>query len=447
MKVQHYQRPPRPSIAKAVAKRIVSATAPYAVNYLLPGAGNAIRYASAAARLANAGMKRWAKKYPPVKEKGERYRTRGRYAGKIKTKKKLVNSYRDVYASKGVSYTDEINGTVDDPDCVYIVHNAISSFNCVIYAVQSLIRKLFEKGGLVIASVEDILPNIAFDNSVNYKINLLGIQTDTGVVSVLSTYNTGTTDTVKSIAATFLTTIMTYSSGHTTIIGVGNSNNILELIKFELYNSDFNVTQGFQYKCALDLRDEHVHVKAVSDLKVQNRTLAFGGSSDSTDISNNPLQGRVYDFSGTPRTRLNVKLLEDVQVASGVQLIRGAEVGVNFKEPPIPKTFWNCKKSAPIRIQPGDIKKTTITYSESKPFLKWLRGLRLQYGTSTTFYEAMTTRPSQMIALEDVINVNASQKISVAYEVNRVTSVYTTTKKTRIIGQPLVATVQNNNTA
>lgn len=406
----------------------MSAIAPYVARSAGP-------YATAAytgyqlARTAYGLGKRMFGSGPAKKIGGRRYVTKGRYLGKIrKPTRRRMKSSVDTAAKRGFVYNEEISGTVSDPDCVYVTANAISSYNAVVYSVQALIRKLFLKSGLRINDKAAEIGNTSFDNSAGFRVQLIVLNVETDVTSVGVTYTTVDNDSCETIALQFTSTIMQYSAGYSTTPGVGNASNAVQPILLQLYNSDYNVSQGFQIKCELDLRQEMIHCKALTNIKIQNRTKSSTGSSDAEDVNNNPLQGRVYQFNNSPRT-VRGSLLEDVRVDSGVQLVRAAQMDSSFKEPPLPKFFWNCKKASSIRLDPGAIKRGVVKYNKSMPYLMWLKNVRLAYSTSATFYESQkNSGPCLMFSLEDVINVNASENISIAYEVNRQVGVYFTTK-------------------
>lgn len=377
------------------------------------------------------------------------YHTLGGYGGKFKkATRKGKKSQMDIYASKGFIYTDEISGTVSDPDCVYITCKALSSYDVIRHAVQALLRKLFTKAGQTFVSPDQEISNTAFNVAAGYKVELEQQQLDTGVYTINASYTTVDGDTLSSVANAFYNSFLQYSAGYTTVPGAGNASNAIELIRMTLYNSDFNTTQGFQFVCNLDLRNERIHVIGKADIKVQNRTKSASSSSDAEDVSNNPLQGRMYMFNGLPRLKNGAGyLLQDIRVDSGVQLVRAAQLtNTGFKEPPSPNNFWNCTKSSAVRLAPGEIKKAVVYEKMNRPFLLWLKNMRVQYSTSTGFYESqLGNRKCCMMAFEDMINVNLSENISIAYECNRQSGIYFTTVKNTSATWAVTNTSLSNN--
>lgn len=358
------------------------------------------------------------------------YATTGSYGGKFKKSDKTDVS--KVYANKGVWSTFEVQGTTSDPDCLYVTHMAIDSFQMVELMILSLFRKLFQKAGYNISNISEILGSINIGNSQDWQIELTQYNQLTGVESVLQSYTTVAADSLITIASQFNANFMLFSSGATTTPSIGAAANDLRLYRLILYQQDYNVTLGKVHECAIQLEDEIVHYYGRSELKVQNRTKSASGSGDSEDVSNNPLVGRLYKFSGIPkcRNKANYPLIS-VPVNNGVQLCRAAEFTGNstMKEPPSPTIFSNCKGSSLIRLEPGQIKETHVKVKKSGSFLNLLQKMRLQYGVGTGFKASYSMFPSEIVSLEDVINVNSSELISLAYEANRVLGAYLVTKK------------------
>lgn len=399
-----------------------------AADYIVPGAGTALR--------AGYGLYKYIKGRKSTKQpvRGMRrraYHTTGSYKGKFK-KGSSKETKEQNYANKGILHTSEVSGTISDPDCVYITHTAVDGYKLVEVAVQALFRKLFQKQGYVITNVDEPLGHISITDAKDWQIELIQQDQLTGTESVLATYVTVAGSTIRSIANEFITYFMQFSSGATTVPGVGASANDKRLRKLILYGQDFNVTRQPVFECQIELDDEVMCVYGYSKIKIQNRTLAPDGGDQANDVSNNPLIGRSYGFKGIPKLRdRNVWPLNSIPINSGIQLIRSAVLTGNtgFKEPPNPSVFSNCQKSAKLKLEPGDIKSSTISFQKNQNFLEMLQKIRLQYGATAAFNSYYSIFPSEMFAFEDMINVNSTQNLSCAYESNQVIGVYFKTKK------------------
>jgi len=384
--------------------------------------------------------------------------TTGKYAGSVRGKKYKVKD-ADVCQAKGFLHTTEVNGTISDPDCCYIMHSTFGGVGPTLEIVmQSLIRKLFLKHGVNITGVQEKIRGYnggsSGGDSDGWRISLVHTSAVTNA-RTYTNYDFGTNETLQSLTGNqqngvspTMASIMNYLYDYTGYASVTRTDIIESL---ELYSKDGNVTDFWHIEASLNLKNETIHYYCKSELKFQNRTKAADGGVDATNINNNPLTGKLYEFtSGVPKTKAyNTFLIERIKDGTGVNLIRGAEFAANvngLKEPPRPKFFSNCKKSSSIRLEPGAIKKHTIIHTVKLKFNQFL----LNHTYQSTGVDRLTIRAAgkcAMIALEDMINVNGSELIGMAYEVNRTYGLYSVTGKyASSVGQ-LYQVTQNNNPA
>lgn len=366
---------------------------------------------------------------------GRDYITRGvtgKYKGAFKKPKRKLN-IPAVLSQKGIMRTNEIHGTIADPDCVYISHTALDSFQAVTESVIALMRKLFEKGGFRISETDLPFDLSALGTSDGMVIRLYQMNVQTGSEGAAVVHSTVVGDTLRTVAQQFIPYFATYSSGFTTTI-TGNLSNVFKPHRLRLFVIDQTDTVNTpKQRCEINLEEEIVQVYGQSTLKVQNRTLAADGGDQSDDVANNPLEGRRYSFKTIPRTRSkSAHALNLMPVDNGVQLVRAAELGQALKEPPPHNYFSNCVGSVKIRLEPGNIKYSRLTYNKEMKYLKFLEKLKLQYGEGPGFFAIQGPFPTNIIALEDVINVNASQNITCAYEANNIIAVSFKTKKSAL---------------
>jgi len=419
-------------------------------NSIYPGAGTAAGLAYDVAKYAHSKVR--SKTLPP------RLRTsKGRFAGGSKTRYSTTGSIGGKFgkiqeklkftkhSNKGLYHVAECNGTVSDPDCVYLSHCAVDSYSVFIQATNALMRKLFEKAGLVITNIDELLVHKSIGNGSDWQVQLTQIDENTGVETVSTSYITGVTDTIAIISNVFFPVFQAFSSGGGTTSGaLGNR---LRLCRLLLYTQDYNTTYSPTFKCGLNLEDEIICVKGISKMKIQNRTLAADGSASREDVSNNPLIGRTYQFKTYPKGRdKRLYLLNTILANEGVNLVRAAQIpGGSYKEPPLPNHFSNCVRSSLVQLEPGQIKYSSVKYEKNMHFLMFLTKVHMLLDNAgpTRFHDAPF--PSQMFALEDMINVNPLQNISVAYEINKELGIYfKTNKKAKAVTSFQQATVSNN---
>jgi hypothetical protein len=369
---------------------------------------------------------------PANKTKHRAYHTHGSYAGNFKKSRKTTTPTTK-YANKGMLQVSEINGSITDANIVYISHTAGDAFKIVQHSVTALIRKLFQKAGVTITSPDMILikDGIPTRTAAGWLLELTSYNGASGVESSLINYTTITGDTLLLVSAVFKNSFIEFSSGYHSSTTGGAAGNDIILKKFNLYQVNDLGSVDSSLAASIELCDEILHVYTTSELKIQNRTLAADAGSDALDVSNNPLIGRNYRFNGMPKIRQTangVYKLNTIPINSGIQLVKGGELPINMREPPDPSQFSNCKGSAKIKLEPGQIKMSKLTWKKSMNFLTFLSKLNIQFGT-TSNYAYHTIVPCEIFALEDMINVTASQLINCAYETNQILGAYLTTRR------------------
>lgn len=352
------------------------------------------------------------------------------------------------YSTKGIVETSEIAGTVSDPNCVYIL-NASLPPGVIDVAIRALVRRLLDKGGWTVRSVNQIISGNGVGNAIDILVQLVE-EDSTGALTVTQ-YPTTATDTIAAIAAAFIGRFSAYSAGN----GFASNSNDLVPKAFQCYTRPGS-DDPWLFKCELNLVEEYIHVHARSGLKIQNRTLAANNSTDSEDVSSNPLTGRSYLFRGMPKTKtLSLYPQLNSMRGDGVLLVRAAEMtgtgplgsSNSPNEPPVPNLFWNCVKASRVYLNPGKLRTSSVSYTKRMKFLTWLKWIRVQYRSSTPNLFEYSTGDCELVALEDMINVNAANNISCAYEVNRLTAVYFTTVPNKYCEGSFAQSSYSNNPA
>lgn len=369
--------------------------------------------------------------------KRDRYITKGTYSGRVKATRKGIYDKFMKYNRTGIVAVNETIGSVTDADCVYIFNEAINSRDLIHMIVRAMVRKLFEKAGIRITGPAD--PVMAIDgggSTVNFTVRLTTQNNVSGVQTHRDfTLLTGTTFTV--LCDWFTNNYEQYCSGH----GELSNANMDELLVLRLLKGVAGtIVANHDVRSELYFNETFIDILGESELKFQNRTKATGGSNDAEDINNNPLVGRSYLFKGVPKPKANgynvagtngsMVYFERMTYNKGLATFGGNSPGqdLTMREPPMPQQFWNCYKSGKVRLEPGAIKKFYNRAYKSGNVLKILKAIRLQLDATAQF-STYSIFPVQMIALEDVINANAAENISVQYECQRKLGVKCWTKQ------------------
>jgi len=369
-----------------------------------------------------------------------KYATKGKYAGRFR-RRKVRRDKTDKYRNYGFCNTTEITGTVSDPDCVYIGHSTTSGHRILTVFLQAALRKLFRHVGYTCTNITD--PLLGYHpNSDGWRLILSVKEVTTGVITDV-TYDTAASDSIFRIVGDTVNGIAPawpnlYNFWVNYIQNGPPTGATQQPTRLSLYQRDGNVANFYHFMGDIYFPNERINLHVRSELKIQNRTLSTSGSGDAEDVSNNPLIGKSYQFSSAnPRLRVeNCDIIGSMLDATGVITRRAAEfpaaTSVLMREPPSPKIFWNVVKSGKAAIGPGNIKKDLLTYTVSMAVYDFFQKLdwRPFSATVATAISMKGLGKSALFALEDLINVNLAQNISIAYEVNRQEMCYLTTRKT-----------------
>jgi len=386
----------------------------------------------------------------PFNGRARAIRRRGTGTGRKYTQGKLGGrfgkTYRpgtDMFRKQGFMHTTEVHGTVNDPDCVYIGHSSFSGTQLLEVICQAILRKLFAKANWNCRDVNENLPSFSDSNVSNlWRLRLIRQDKTTGTLYEHSYTTTGDTSIYLIVGdvsvglAPAWPQLLEYLRDY--MRGDRNPSvfNAIVPYKIVLYREEGNVAVFYQHEAELYFSEMMVTVKSKSTMKIQNRTTAADGSTSDEDISANPIAGLQYEFSGgcpRPNGLSNMFPFEKMLDPSGVISVRAnAVTNGNFtKEPLPPKTFVNVVKSGKIKLEPGEIKYSNIYYVTQKPLLKFLfqMGFSLNAGSTANIH---MVGKSALFALEDVINVNSSHNINIAYEINREFGAFISVKKDTI---------------
>jgi len=429
---------------------VIAAGVSFALNQIVPGSGHALSGARAIKRFRDASQAGAA-----AKRRTGRLPKTSKYSGKMKRAKK--NSY-DPFIKYGFRHNTEITGQVTDIDCVYVGHSCTPPYNVIEITAQSLIRKLFEKAGVIVNSVNDALYNLSTNGTVGWKIRINRIDGYTGTITgydyeTVSGQSCATICGQESVSTAptftaYMDVLQQYAMGKEGKEAL----NVLEPMSLVLF-TDVNPggTATYVQVASLNLREEHVIFSSVSSIKIQNRSLSYSGETSADSVTNNPLRMVKYKFNNVPRQRDKTTMMQLPVARTGV-LTLGAANGANpyMKEPVSPKLFWNCHSSSSTNLNPGEMKSDTISFKKSMKLLHFLKYIGCftsddkDSGAGTKYVTNDMKGPFALYALEDQINVNSSEEIAIAYEVNRSLAVYTTTKKVRFASGAVYSITQND---
>jgi len=354
-----------------------------------------------------------------------RYITNGKYAGKVRTNRKYVRNPMDSFNRNGTVITTESIGNVTDNNCVYLMAESVNSRDAIFMLLTAMMRKLLEKCQIRVNGIDDpLFERVAGVSTVGYTVRLFKQNPVSGAMVYIDHLITSL-DTFGVLCEAFRNDFEVYCSG----FGELDNSNMQELYKFVVFTGTGSEVP-YQVHAEMLFNETFIDLYCKCSIKVQNRTKSSTGSEDAENITNNPLQGRIYTFKGVPKPKANgfvnggsnpgMYAFERMPYNKAVSGFGGTGAGLDasLKEPPHPKLFWNCYKAGALRLEPGEIKSFNQVARKTGNILKMLKSIRLQLDAAGAF-STYSIFPVQMIAMEDVINANDEQTISIQYEVQR----------------------------
>lgn len=169
---------------------------------------------------------------------------------------------------------------------------------------------------------------------------------------------------------------------------------------------------------SLSLIDMKISFNCTHAINIQNRTRDSGGSDSTNVIDSNPLKGRLYVIQGS---RVNINLQNIGVGGSGVIAGHPNRASGRYRWDPqiwtdpdyqqlfarlVPQAaFDNCYESANVYLQPGEIKRASVSFKREMKFDKLFLKTFLPnavYGSPTNSYPYQFGR-SIMIGFEKVV--------------------------------------------
>lgn len=373
----------------------------------------------------------------------------GKAAGKMRKSKKSTKSMVK-FGQLGYTVSANLVGTVIDPQVVYLHHNTFDVGGIARTIVGALLRKLFKKAGIDIGNENDELPLRDNYNSDDFQI--VFIQKDiAGLVWTPFEYPIPANTTFKSLldalcggGGTPYFEMIAFMDGANQKVP-----NSLALNIRDKWVTPAGV-EAFVYRThtVLNLQNERIVFYGRSKLTVQNRTKGSNASgTDYSDqrIDNQPLEGKLYDFTnGDPRlkksqlTGTGVTNEYDFLLDTGSAFVRafGAVVfPANYMDDiPSGKLWKNVKKSSNVLIQPGDIKHTQIEVNYDLPLLELLLKFRVLYKTTVSgevCFTGLKSHKSQFLILKEILRTPADNFITIQYENEKMFGAYSYSKKSK----------------
>lgn len=355
----------------------------------------------------------------------------GRYAGKIKPRRRVKWNFKSKAQAKGYSIHFEKGGSVTDPYCVYIGHGTCPQVLMRRIMIGCLLKTLLNRLG------------IAFSNTVQ-PLNFLTIG-DIITIRYRRDQETATESTVNFTLPTNQPTFQTLVDAlvNSWVLST-QGQTFQDNEQWKLVEIMFNPGgTGDLTAIRIPLENAYITFEAQSSLKLQNRSVPSDTDDNADEVDRIPVTGKIYRFSGSgtnfKRTALaaigeiNFEPVGEKQdgiftYAAGA--VGGADV---LKEPPLPQNFVRCKSYNKISCNPGEIKVSTVKYKRTMHINTLMRYV---VATNESIADGQVRILQKygmfnLIAMEKLIetsNTASTQLINLAYEVDYKIFGYLSTK-------------------
>lgn len=338
------------------------------------------------------------------------YRSTATRMGRFPKGKKMRTE--SSYAKYGSIKKVEHGGVYNDSECVYIGHSTFAHEQVIPGVCRAIVRELVKQMGQDFVGWEDTIKTAVTQLQLSYRYYLGPTDNSLTQVNVAVTANMSMFDLAQAL----------YTSWN---LIFGTTTHYIQDIWIN------EVAGSLQTMATIRAFQFDLDILCVSTLSLQNRTLAGTGAGENdqemTDISNNPLVGKMYEGRYTgfiPDYRENLELNYTGYTSNpqtGLILAKASQSLIaQTKKPPPAWFFHNCKKTAKAVLAPGIIRTNTIRKRQKMSLHSFLGRMARQIGAAQNTNIVNYMGNSTMFGLEKALNSRATEAdISVAYELNQ----------------------------
>jgi hypothetical protein len=350
-----------------------------------------------------------------------RFNTTGNFVGRFK---KVQRVYHSRFAKYGFKMRSEKGGTVSQDKCVYIGHSTGARAKLVKTFWSALLRKLMLLAGQQICTFKEVVSPEVTVKPGTIRIDYSTLEDGTTESSITVNMNVG--DTYEELASTMATNWNT---------AVAASDYTLRIHRVRYIPQADETSGADSHEFKLDCTRATFTFRVTSNMKIQNRTLAATGAGDGehqhhmNSVENNPLQGKsYYKLGGGFRFKWSNDASNTFTLhpddSSG--LIEGdpddatlsTEMQDLLQRPPATTSFWNCKHGGNVKLGPGTIKSSNLSYSKTLSVNAFLKALHSENESASkhTFPYAKC----KMFALEKMMHTDDADEpdMNIGYEIN-----------------------------
>lgn len=358
------------------------------------------------------------KDLPYAKSGKRKFATSGSFKGDFSTRGKVDPNW---YAKRGSVFKHESGGVVSSSQCVYIGHTCLPQKEIIMSAIRALVKELWRQTGTTI---------VDWKEASKIGVSAMGI-----AYSYYDTYK-GTTQlekylTVASAAPYDSIAEQIYTSFQTEFLGAEPK----EFVQIRLYQ----IPAPSDNIASIQLKGTMMHFNTSSHLTLQNRTLAgtITGTTDDdgnrNSVSNNPVYGKNWTVKGNtlvPTVRSGTWAGAVANTGSGIISFSFSVDANNLSKPPPASFFKNARNSGNQRLEPGNIKKSSVYWKKSVSWNEFVYFMARSFDTDT-IRPNLKYGETRLFGFEKLLDSREDEQlVSIGWEVNNKFECAGTFKKT-----------------
>lgn len=285
----------------------------------------------------------------------------------------------------GIIHTQETGALFQSDYCRYVGHATWVPSSILLYTCASIIKQLYYKVGRNPTSIDTTFVDSTLDTvTFTYRLN--------------------------DDAATGLTTVSLGTvAASPTILSMGTT--LMNALQAIVWNKSTRLVSMFYKPTAatasmnyyeMELETARVMLELKNTLKLQNRSVTSGGEAD--DVDNVPVYGKFYEGSGSGCYKKGGTFGVFPFSADDFYGVMARDgVTTDTKEPLIPETLQYTKKTGKAKLEPGEIKTSTLESSHNM----YLRDLleKLLVGTSASVSDHSRMGKFRLFAFEKMLEI------------------------------------------
>lgn len=375
------------------------------------------------------------KKYPKKKQnmapiyvrtgskfsKGKRVSS-GFYDGKIPAGKQPDKGYKQSILKTGYAAKLENFGRVTDPTGMWLYHGTFAVNQMTTAIVGAIIRKGFKVAGIDIDNINAENQGLTSTNSAGYLLRY----------STKKVINAGSETSLDFLTADdqslkdFITGFANMGA-HIRDYLLGVSTELPW--EFAVHHVIDPIAPGPLRTLpisVINLFNAKISVYIESTLHFQNRTsgdVAVAGNNDADRVDNQPVACTSYKFNNVdprlkgPRQNNSTNNQIGSGATGGFKSIRSAQFSSTaFLDRPSSHIWSNCSKTSSFVVQPGQMKKSTVSYTLSGGFQNVTKNLRVGDASLGNNLLTGTRGRSEFLVFEEKLRTAGTNLITIAYE-------------------------------